>query len=232
MDAYFFQGVFRDESTLLKALFFGGKEITYQSWYGVDPFTLVSNRTYNPAGEIYDENGNRFSFYDNQVDNYSQEHYQLHWNQSLNQYWDFALGLNYTHGSGFYEEYNDLWYNENISFGGDTSFNYLQLSPFQVGEKIVSSSENISQKWLDNDYYVLTFALNYKKENSEFNLGGLASRYVGDHFGNLIWGQSLGEVLPNHRFYENQGIKTEGSLFAKVNQVVIVSQFHLEKNLH
>ena len=165
LDAYFFQGVFRDENTLLKALFFGGKEITYQSWYGVDPFTLESNRTYNPAGEIYDENGNRFSFYDNQVDNYSQEHYQFHWNQSLSQYWDFALGLNYTHGSGFYEEYNDLWYNENISFGGDTSFNYLQLSPFQVGEKIVSSSENISQKWLDNDYYVLTFALNYKKEN-------------------------------------------------------------------
>ena len=67
----------------------------------------------------------------------------------------------------------------------------------------------------------MTFALNYKKENSEFNLGSLASRYVGDHFGNLIWGQSLGEALPNHRFYENQGIKTEGSLFAKVNQVVI-----------
>ena len=223
LDAYFFQGVFRDENTHLKALFFGGKEITYQSWYGVDPSTLESNRTYNPAGEIYDENGNRFSFYDNQVDNYSQEHYQFHWNQSLNQYWDFALGLNYTHGSGFYEEYNDLWYNENISFGGDTSFNYLQLSPFQVGEKIVSSSENISQKWLDNDYYVLTFALNYKKENSEFNFGSLASRYVGDHFGNLIWGKSLGEALPNHRFYENQGIKTEGSLFAKVNQVVIGS---------
>ena len=221
LDAYFFQGVFRDENTLLKALFFGGKEITYQSWYGVDPSTLESNRTYNPAGEIYDEKGNRFSFYDNQVDNYSQDHYQFHWNQSLNKYWDFALGLNYTHGSGFYEEYNDLWYNENISFGGDTSFNYLQLSPFQVGEKIVSSSENISQKWLDNDYYVLTFALNYKNENSEFNLGSLASRYVGDHFGNLIWGQSLGEALPNHRFYENQGIKTEGSLFAKVNQVVI-----------
>ena len=59
LDAYFFQGVFRDENTLLKALFFGGKEITYQSWYGVDPSTLESNRTYNPAGEIYDENGNR-----------------------------------------------------------------------------------------------------------------------------------------------------------------------------
>ena len=71
LDAYFFQGVFRDENTLLKALFFGGKEITYQSWYGVDLSTLESNRTYNPAGEIYDENGNRFSFYDNQVDNYS-----------------------------------------------------------------------------------------------------------------------------------------------------------------
>ena len=67
MDAYFFQGVFRDENTLLKALFFGGKEITYQSWYGVDPSTLELNRTYNPAGEIYDENGNQHPTVPNEI---------------------------------------------------------------------------------------------------------------------------------------------------------------------
>jgi iron complex outermembrane receptor protein len=46
----------------------------------------------------------------------------------------------------------------------------------------------------------------------------LYSRYVGDHFGDLVWGQNLGEVLPNNRFYENKGIKTEGSFFAKATQ--------------
>tara|TARA_A100001011_G_scaffold41889_4_gene39553 strand:- start:734 stop:2914 length:2181 start_codon:yes stop_codon:yes gene_type:complete len=218
LDAYFFQGTFQDESTLIKALVFGGNEITYQAYWGIDGVTLRRNRTYNTAGEIYDENGNRFSFYDNQVDNYNQEHYQFHWNERLNSNWNFTLGLNYTHGRGFYEEYNDLWYDQNIGFSGSTSFDYLQLNPFTLGDSTITNSENISQKWLDNDYYVTTLGLNYITDSTTLSFGGMFSRYVGDHFGNLIWGQSLGEALPNHRFYENQGIKKEGSFFAKATQ--------------
>ena len=218
LNAYFFQGTYQDESTLIKALFFGGQEITYQSWYGLDKVILSADRTYNPAGEIYDSNGTRTGFYDNQVDNYSQEHYQLHWNEQFNSKWNFILGLNYTHGSGFYEEYNDLWYDQNIAFSGVTSFDYLQLNSYQVGEVSIMDSENISQKWLDNDYYVLTLGLNYTTATTSLNLGGLYSRYIGDHFGNLIWGQSLGEAIPKHQFYDNQGIKTEGSFFGKLTQ--------------
>ena len=218
LDAYFFQAAFQDENTLIKALIFGGHEITYQSWYGVDAETLVSNRTYNPAGEIYDNNGNLTGFYDNQVDDYTQDHYQFHWDEKLNAFWSSSLGLNYTYGRGFYEEYNDVWYNENISFGGDTSFDYLQIQPFTIGETSVESTENISQKWLDNDYYVLTLGLNYQTAETTINFGGLYSRYIGDHFGNLLWGQTIGASAPNHRFYENQGVKTEGSFFAKATQ--------------
>ena len=218
LNSYFFQGTFKDENTLIKALVFGGQEITYQSWYGLDPIKLESNRTYNPAGEIYDQSGNRVAFYDNQVDNYSQEHYQFHWNERLNSNWNFALGLNYTHGSGFYEEYNDLWYDQNVGFSGTTSFDYLQLKPFSLGDATILNTENISQKWLDNDYYVMTLGLNYNTDATSLNFGGLFSRYVGDHFGELVWGQNLGEVVPNNRFYENKGIKTEGSFFAKATQ--------------
>ena len=218
LDAYFFQAAFQDENTLIKALIFGGHEITYQSWYGVDAETLVSNRTYNPAGEIYDNNGNLTGFYDNQVDDYTQDHYQFHWDEKINAFWSSSLGLNYTYGRGFYEEYNDVWYNENISFGGDTSFDYLQIQPFTIGETTVESTENISQKWLDNDYYVLTLGLNYQTAETTINFGGLYSRYIGDHFGNLLWGQTIGASAPNQRFYENQGVKTEGSFFAKATQ--------------
>ena len=220
LDAYFFQGTFQDESTLIKALVFGGQEVTYQAYWGIDAVTLQTNRTYNTGGEIYNESGNRNDFYDNQVDNFAQEHYQFHWNERLNSNWNFTLGLNYTHGSGFYEEYNDLWYDQNISFSGATSFDYLQLKPFTIGDTTISDSENISQKWLDNDYYVITLGLNYNTEDTILNFGGLYSYYVGDHFGDLIWGQNLGEVLPNHRFYENQGIKKEGSFFAKATQTL------------
>jgi len=218
LDAYFFQAAFQDNNTLIKALIFGGHEVTYQSWYGVDAQTLVTSRTYNPAGEIYDSSGNLTGFYDNQVDDYTQDHYQLHWDEKINSIWSVSLGLNYTYGRGFYEEYNDLWQDQNISFVGNTSFNYLQLDPYNIGETSIESSENISQKWLDNDYYVLTLGLNYETSDLTMNFGGLYSRYIGDHFGNLLWGQTIGDTQPNHRFYESQGIKTEGSFFAKATQ--------------
>ena len=218
LDAYFFQAAFQDDNTLIKALIFGGHEITYQSWYGVDAQTLLSNRTYNPAGEIYDNNGNLSGFYENQVDDYTQDHYQFHWDEKINSFWSASLGLNYTYGRGFYEEYNDLWYEQNVSYGGNTSFNYLQLEPINVGETTIGNTENISQKWLDNDYYVMTLGLNYHTIQTTINLGGLYSRYIGDHFGNLLWGQTIGNTEPNHRFYESQGIKTEGSFFAKATQ--------------
>ncbi|MEJ6556548.1 MAG: TonB-dependent receptor plug domain-containing protein, partial [Flavobacteriaceae bacterium] len=105
LKSYFLQGVYQEGNTLIKALVFGGHEITYQSWFGVDPFTLENDRTYNFAGEIYDDNGNLSGYYDNQVDNYKQDHYQLHWNQRYDNNWSSSVGLNYTYGRGFYEEY-------------------------------------------------------------------------------------------------------------------------------
>jgi iron complex outermembrane receptor protein len=62
LDAYYFQGTFKDETTLIKALVFGGQEITYQSWYGLDPDTLKNNRRYNPAGEVYNTQGQSHCF--------------------------------------------------------------------------------------------------------------------------------------------------------------------------
>ena len=215
LNAFFFQGTYKDENSLVKAVVFGGNEITYQSWYGLDAATLASNRRYNPAGAQFDNQGNPNGFYDNQVDDYTQTHYQFHWNKRLKGGWNWNLGLNYTHGQGFYEEYNDLWYDQNVGFLGTTSFAYLQLNPLLLGGTTIDSSENITRKALDNDYYVVTLGLNYEQGSSQFNFGGLFSRYVGDHFGTLIWGNTLGQTTPNHRFYDNQGIKTEGSFFAK-----------------
>ena len=218
LKSYFFQGTYQDENTLVKALLFGGHEITYQSWYGLDAATLELDRRSNPAGVIFDLKGNATGFYDNQVDDYTQDHFQLHWNEHLNTFWNFSIGLNYTYGRGFYEEYNDLWYTQNISFGSETAYSYLQIPQNSTIDNAVTETENISQKWLDNQYYVLTLGLNYKDAETTLNFGGLASRYVGDHFGVLLWGQQLGETLPDQRFYENQGVKTEGSAFLKVSQ--------------
>lgn len=217
MKGYTFQLAYKDEKRLLKGVAFGGHEITYQAWYGLDKETLKSNRTYNPAGEIYSPQGVLTGFYDNQVDNYAQDHFQLHWKELFQNAWTFSLGLNYTYGRGFYEEYNDLWYDQNVSFSGNTNFSYLQLNPSKQGELTIDATENITQKWLDNDYYVVTLGLQRQGNKAKWNLGALYSLYDGDHFGSLIWGQQLGEALPTHRFYESNGLKKEASSFAKLN---------------
>ena len=218
LKSFFLQAAYQDKNTLIKLLGFGGHEVTYQSWYGVDAATLKNNRTYNPAGEIYSPDGHLTGFYDNQVDNYQQDHYQFHWTQQMNNGWDFSLGLNYTYGRGYYEEYYDLWADENITFGGDTSFDYLQLAPLNVGDTAVTSTENVQRKWLDNDYYVANVGANYQKGKTTINLGVLYSQYIGDHFGELLWAQQAGNVLPRHRFYANTGTKIETSIFTKWTQ--------------
>ena len=217
LKSYFLQAAFQDENTLIKALAFGGHEITYQSWFGLDTNTLNTKRRYNPAGEIYDDNGNLEGHYDNQVDNYRQDHYQLHWNQKIDAYTSMSVGLNYTYGRGYYEEYKDIWFEQNVNFSSDNNFSYLGLQPINIGGTTIDTTENIIQKWLDNDYYVATFSLNKQKGNTEWNLGALFSSYVGDHFGELIFANYASDVQLGHRFYENQGDKKEGNIFAKVN---------------
>ena len=207
LKSYFLQGAYKDENTLIKAIAFGGHEITYQSWYGIED---LSNRTYNPAGAIYNDNGLLTSFYDSQEDNYRQDHYQFHWNEQINSLWSTSLGLNYTDGRGYYEEYNDS--------GSETNFSYLQLNPFNIGSETISETENVTRKWLDNNYYVLTTSANYIKGQTRIDMGVLFSRYIGDHFGTILWAQNSGDVLPRKRFYENKGDKKEINIYAKLEQ--------------
>ena len=220
LDSYFLQFAFKNKNTLFRILGFGGHEITYQSWYGIDSFQLKKNRNYNPAGEIYDENGNKTGFYNNQVDNYKQNHIQILWDQEINSLVNFSFGYNFTHGYGFYEEYNDEWYVENISFGNETNFKYLNLNPLEVGNTIISNTENITQKWLDNYFNVFTLRVNYLKNYTNLNFGGIYSVYDGDHYGSLVWGQNIPYDLINNKFYENKGIKKELSFFIKLNQTI------------
>ena len=209
LKSYFLQGIYQDENTILKALVFGGHEITYQSWFGVDPYTLENDRTYNFAGEIYDNNGNLTGYYDNQVDNYQQDHYQFHWNQTYNARWSSSVGLNYTYGRGYYEEYNN-----------DDSLANLRLDEVTLGGATQSTTDDITRKWLDNDFYVLTANAQYNTDQTNVVLGGLISTYDGDHFGKLIWATYASNAQPNHEFYRNKGEKNEVTFFGKLTQKV------------
>jgi iron complex outermembrane receptor protein len=87
MFGYFFNVNYVTKTTLIKAIAFGGKEKTYQAWYGIeDQDKLDNDRTFNPAGMYFDAAGNT-KFYDDQTDNYWQNHFQLHWTEKWAEKW-------------------------------------------------------------------------------------------------------------------------------------------------
>ncbi|RKS25981.1 iron complex outermembrane receptor protein [Flavobacterium endophyticum] len=206
LKSYFFQGTYIGNTTLIKALVFGGKEKTYQAWNGLeDPDKLKNDRTYNTSGEYVDDNGVT-RFYDNETDNYNQDHYQLHWNERFSDNWSTNLAFHYTKGKGYYENYK---VDEDLSEYG--------IQPQVVEGELIESSDLIRRKWLDNDFYGTTFSANYKNEKLDFILGGGWNKYEGKHFGNILWTRSF--ILPeyNFKYYDDFSTKTDFNVFAKVN---------------
>ena len=186
LKSYFLQASYKDENTLIKAVSFGGAERTYQAWYGLDPQQLKEDRRQNPYT------------YENEVDDYKQNHYQLHWNEQLNNHWSTNIGLNYTKGAGFFEQYKT---SENAA-----AFNNL----------IEDGSDLIVRRWLDNDFYVFNFNANYKDEKLNIISGVSYSNYTGDHFGEVIWGSNLASgVSYGDRYYFSDAKKTDMSVFSK-----------------
>jgi iron complex outermembrane receptor protein len=205
LKSYFLQGTYVGKTTLIKALAFGGTEKTYQSWNGIDGQTLMSDRTYNSAGVYNDEAGNT-RFYDNETDNYQQDHYQLHWNEKLGSNWNTNLAFHYTKGAGYYENYKE-----------DADFEDYGISPVTIGGETINSTDLVRQKWLDNDFYGTTFSAIYKNDQLEMIFGGGYNKYEGIHFGKVIWARYASTSELGDRYYEDAATKTDGNIFAKAN---------------
>ena len=203
LKSYFLQGTYVDDNTLIKAVTFGGKEVTYQAWNGIDLDQLNEDRTFNPSGEFEDQDGVT-RYYDNEVDNYTQDHYQLHWNQKFNNNWSTNLGLNYTYGRGYFEQYKE-----------DEDFDTYGFEPITLGGETINETDVIRRRWLDNNFYVLNASVNYKDESLNLSSGVFYSSYHGDHFGEVIWSQYASNSQIRDRYYEGDGDKYDFSAFAK-----------------
>ncbi|WOI22487.1 TonB-dependent receptor [Nonlabens ulvanivorans] len=203
LKSYFLQGAYVDDNTLIKAVTFGGNNVTYQSWFGIDRATLRENRTFNPAGQYEDENGVT-QFYDNEVDDYRQDHYQLHWNQRYNRNWSTNIGLNYTYGRGFFEQFKE-----------DDDFSTYGFDELTVDGQTVNTTDVIRRRWLDNDYYVFNASANYKNRNLDMIFGTSISHYDGDHYGEVIWARFASQSNIRERYYDGNGKKNDFSVFSK-----------------
>lgn len=193
MQSYYLQGTYICGTTLIKALAFGGKEKTYQAWYGINKATLETNPTYNEAG-VYTDMFGQIRFYPNETDNYTQSNFQLHWNERLSNHWHTNLSLHYTKGKGYYESYYSVPKT-------DTTPN----------------DDSIARDWLDNNFYGTTFSAKYDDNKTEFIYGGAYNKYEGGHYGNIIWARNPGTSQPEDKVYDNYGNKQDFNTYAKVN---------------
>ena len=195
LKSYFLSGAYYGKTSLLRLNVFSGTEKTYQAWNGVPQALLATNRTFNGFT------------YDNQTDNYQQDHYQMLYAKSLSPQLSFNGALHYTYGKGFYEEFKE-----------EQAFADYGITPITIGNQIIDETDLIRRRWLDNDFYGLTYSLNYKPNNKiDFTLGGAYNQYDGDHFGEVIWAKYASNSNIRERYYFDNGFKTDFNVFGKAS---------------
>ncbi|WP_439881411.1 TonB-dependent receptor [Pontibacter sp. MBLB2868] len=218
LKSFYFSGGYYGDKTTLKFVTFSGKEKTYQAWYGT-PEALV----YGNAADLQDyidrnwiegsdkENllasGRKYNYYtyDNETDNYQQDHYQLHLSHDILPGLTFSGALHYTYGRGYYEQ-----------FKTDDDLADYGLPNVEIGGETIITSDIIRRRWLDNDFYGATYALQFRP-NTRLNatLGGAWNKYEGRHFGEVIWARFASTSNIRDKYYDNNAGKTDFNIFAK-----------------
>lgn len=203
LKSYFFSGAYYGKNTLIRFNTFSGTEHTYQAWDGVPEDSLkAGNRRYNDLG--LEPNG---TFYKNQTDNYTQDHYQLLVDQKISDKLSFSGALHYTHGYGYYEEYHAA--QSLASYG---------ITPVIVGGDTINTTDLTRRLWLNNKFYGVTYNLKYQPEkNLNLTLGGAYNEYKGAHYNNIEWTQQSTNIPPDYQYSRNDADKKDFNVFGKAD---------------
>ena len=191
----------------MQAHLLSGHEITYQAWNGVPAQFLDTRRTYNTAGT--ERPG---APYEDEVDDYTQRHLLLHYKYLLPHGLQLQLNGHYTRGYGYYEQYK-----------AGEAFSDYGLPDFTLGDTSVTETDLVRRRWLDNYFYGATFALQWQPPVNlswmsgppGFTLGGAASRYEGQHYGQVIWSE-IATAPKDFRYYDNRADKRDANIFLKM----------------
>lgn len=208
LNSYYLQGGYYNDNTSIKLITFGGKERTYHAWNYASKDELEKyGRRYNSCGYMYTDDNGTEHFYEDQTDNYVQKNYQLLFNHNFTSAWNLNIGLHYTKGDGYYQEYKDE--RKLLEYG---------LLPFEVDGETIKKSDLIRKKAMDNWFGGGIFSLNYNSNRLHASLGGGLNRYDGDHFGKVLWVKNyLGKLDPDQDYYRNNATKNDGNIYLKAN---------------
>jgi iron complex outermembrane receptor protein len=218
LKSYFLSAAYIGKKSMLKAVVFSGKEITYQAWYGtpesrVKGDTAAMNAYADRNGLSTEDRENllnsgrtyNFYTYKNEVDNYQQDNYQIHFTHTFNDKVILNLAGHYTYGRGYYEQYRR---GENLADYG--------LNPVMIGTDTIQQTDLIRRLWLDNDFVGAVYGVTYKPNaHLDFVFGGSANTYLGRHFGEIVWAQYASNSEIYQRYYSNDSRKSELNSYVK-----------------
>lgn len=201
-------GIWSAPSDMIRFNVITGSQKTGISWWGVPAEILPDNRRYNPAGE-YTDNDGITRYYEDETDVYAQNHYHLFHTHLFPGRVSLNTGLHLTTGRGYYEEQKSDRDPEEYGIAG-----LLTYVP------AITETDMVQRKWLDNLFYGVVWSLLKQGSVAEWTLGGALNRYDGDHFGNILWMEYPGNIIPGYEWYRNNGLKDEVNIYGKVNTAV------------
>lgn len=203
LKSFFMSGGWYGKKTSVRFNVFSGNEATYQAWYGVPAFLKDSLPRFNSAGT---DGGQKANPYQNETDNYQQDHYQFFVNHEAGKDVFIQGAAYYTRGRGFYEQYK-------VQAGLDR----YGIAPLVTGGgDTVSQSDLIRQLWLDNHLLGGMLTVEVRKQKWQFIGGGALNHYIGDHFGRVIWAEVNPGNDPWRKYYDNRGTKTDGNVYGRL----------------
>ena len=214
LNSYFLQAGYFNDNTSVKFITFNGTEKTYMAWNYTSKYEQsLYGRRYNSCGLYYDAEG-KARFYDDQYDNYHQQHYQLHWNQLMGTDWKLNVALHYTHDS---YDYDQMKSNKKL-------YQWLLTDDKSMRANIVQRKEGVK------DFYGAIASLNFDNHNGlTANVGGGWNHYQSDRTGRVMWVGSpyykgaestalpLANLKPGFKYYDNDSKKTDLNFYGKVN---------------
>ena len=208
LNSFYLQGGYYNDNTSIKLITFGGKERTYHAWnYASKDEMKEYGRRYNSCGLMYTDDDGVQHFYNDQTDNYVQKNYQLLVNHNFTQQWNLNVGLHYTKGDGYYQEYKQ-----------DRSLEEYGMTSFEHNGETIEETDLVRKKAMDNGFGGGIFSVNYNNSRLQASLGGAFNRYEGDHFGKVLWVENyIGSLDPDRDYYRNKASKNDGNIYLKAN---------------
>ena len=208
LQSFYLQGAYYGHNTSVRLIAFGGKEQTYHAWnYASKEEMELYGRRYNSCGYMFTDSTGTAHYYDGQTDNYTQINTQLLVDHDFTKNFKLSLGLHYTKGDGYYQEYK-----------GNRKLREYALQPFFSNGAEITKSDLVRKKAMDNHFGGAVFALTYSNDRITAIVGGGANRYYGDHFGQVLWVKEyLGDLHPDHEYYRNNGAKNDANIYVRAD---------------